>query len=90
MTYPKSISIYYINMPSSSRFILNNDGYTIERLIHGLEAPYNNVPDWDYSKLCETFGPSFKSRYHRIATGSELVKLLVDPEFNAADRTQVS
>jgi len=70
-------------------FILNNDGYTIERLIHGLEAPYNKVPDWDYSKLCETFGPSFKSRYHRIATGSELVKLLVDPEFNAADRTQV-
>jgi len=70
-------------------FVLNNDGYTIERLIHGMEAAYNKVPDWDYSAICHTFGPSFKSRYYRIATGSELVKLLSDPEFNAADCTQV-
>lgn len=70
-------------------FVLNNDGYTIERLIHGMEAAYNKIPDWDYSALCQTFGPSFNSRYYRIATGSELVKLLSDPEFNAADCTQV-
>jgi pyruvate decarboxylase len=55
-----------------------------------MEAAYNKVPDWDYSALCQTFGPSFRSRYYRIATGSELVKLLSDPEFNAADCTQVS
>ncbi|KIN07253.1 hypothetical protein OIDMADRAFT_36813 [Oidiodendron maius Zn] len=74
---------------NSTIFILNNDGYTVERLIHGMEASYNKVPDWAYSKLCDAFGPSFPSRYYRVATGNELVKLLNDPTFNAADCTQV-
>jgi pyruvate decarboxylase len=26
-------------------FVLNNDGYTVERLIHGRDAPYNKLPD---------------------------------------------
>jgi hypothetical protein len=26
-------------------FVLNNNGYTIERLIHGRDASYNKVPD---------------------------------------------
>jgi len=26
-------------------FVLNNDGYTVERLIHGRDAAYNRVPD---------------------------------------------
>ena len=55
-----------------------------------MEASYNKVPDWAYSKLCDAFGPSFPSRYYRVETGKELVKLLSDPAFNAADCTQVS
>lgn len=70
-------------------FILNNDGYTVERLIHGMEAPYNKVPIWDYSKLCGAFGPSFPTRYYRIETGDQLVELISDSKFNAADCTQV-
>ena len=68
---------------------MNNDGYTVERLIHGMEAPYNTIPKWKYEKLCETFGPDYPARYHRVETGAELVKLLNDEQFNAADCTQV-
>lgn len=72
------------------RFLLNNGGYTVERLIHGMDEPYNTVPVWNYSKLCETFGPEYPSQYHRVETGAELVKLLADKEFNDAKCTQVS
>ncbi|KAJ5554707.1 hypothetical protein N7513_004666 [Penicillium frequentans] len=57
-------------------FLLNNDGYTVERLIHGMEASYNEVPRWNYSRLCDTFGPSFPARYYRVQTGDELLELL--------------
>ncbi len=71
------------------RFILNNDGYTVERLIHGMEASYNKVPDWNYSKMCDFFGPSFKNHYYKIKTPDELLQLLGDETFNAAECTQV-
>ncbi|KAK9235102.1 thiamine diphosphate-binding protein [Lipomyces kononenkoae] len=70
-------------------FVLNNAGYTIERLIHGMEASYNTIPEWDYSKICALFGPAFQNKYHRIETPEQLLKLLSDPEFNAANCTQV-
>ncbi len=35
-------------------FILNNDGYVIERLIH--DGPYNDLQQWDYHKLPQAFG----------------------------------
>ncbi|KAK9327184.1 thiamine diphosphate-binding protein [Lipomyces starkeyi] len=74
---------------NTTMFLLNNDGYTVERLIHGMEASYNKVPYWDYSKICELFGPSVKNKYYRIETAEELLKLLSDSEFNAAHCTQV-
>ncbi|KAI1022369.1 hypothetical protein LB505_007299 [Fusarium chuoi] len=38
-------------------FVLNNGGYTVERLIHGKEAFYNEVAILHYSLLGKTFGP---------------------------------
>ncbi len=35
-------------------FLLNNDGYTIERVI--CERPYNDIQRWHYHKLVEVFG----------------------------------
>ncbi|KAJ5613930.1 hypothetical protein N7528_007584 [Penicillium herquei] len=70
-------------------FILNNDGYTVERLIHGMEASYNQVPRWNYSKLCDTFGPDFPARYYQVQTGDDLLELFADAEFVKADCTQV-
>jgi TPP-dependent 2-oxoacid decarboxylase len=35
-------------------FLLNNDGYTIERVI--ADRPYNDIQPWNYHKLAEVFG----------------------------------
>lgn len=35
-------------------FIVNNKGYTAERLIH--DGPFNDIADWKYHKLTEAFG----------------------------------
>jgi pyruvate decarboxylase len=57
-------------------FVLNNAGYTVERLIHGPNADYNAVAEYDYSALAQAFGPKFLSKYHGpIRTAEELVSL---------------
>ena len=35
-------------------FIINNRGYTVERVIH--DGPFNDIPDWRYHRLPEAFG----------------------------------
>ncbi|KIL87395.1 hypothetical protein FAVG1_09101 [Fusarium avenaceum] len=66
-------------------FVLNNGGYTVERLIHGKEAFYNEVAILDYSLLAKTFGPAFESKYHGpIKTCGDLSGLLQDPSFGNA------
>jgi len=35
-------------------FVLNNDGYLIERLIH--DGPYNDIARWAYHRLPEALG----------------------------------
>ncbi|KAF7512841.1 hypothetical protein GJ744_011944 [Endocarpon pusillum] len=37
-------------------FLINNDGYTIERFIHGMKAHYNDVPRWRYLDAPYFFG----------------------------------
>ncbi|KAI9481517.1 MAG: pyruvate decarboxylase PdcB [Benjaminiella poitrasii] len=36
--------------------LLNNDGYVIEKLIHGPDMEYNNFQMWNYSKALDFFG----------------------------------
>ncbi|CRF50994.1 Pyruvate decarboxylase; Alpha-keto-acid decarboxylase [Helicobacter heilmannii] len=35
--------------------LINNDGYTVERCIHGPERKYNDINMWHYTKLVEAF-----------------------------------
>ena len=35
-------------------FVINNRGYTVERVIH--DGPFNDIPDWQYHRLPEAFG----------------------------------
>ncbi|BCZ17385.1 indolepyruvate decarboxylase [Helicobacter sp. NHP19-003] len=35
--------------------LVNNDGYTVERCIHGPERKYNDINMWHYTKLLEVF-----------------------------------
>ena len=46
-------------------FILNNRGYTAERLIH--DGPFNDIQDWDYHRLPEAFGGACGEDVHTEA-----------------------
>jgi pyruvate decarboxylase len=37
-------------------FIINNEGYTIERVIHGRKEAYNDVPFWRHAQALHYFG----------------------------------
>ncbi|CAK4031941.1 Pyruvate decarboxylase [Lecanosticta acicola] len=37
-------------------FVLNNQGYTIERCLHGHDAHYNDIPAWNYLDAPAFFG----------------------------------
>ncbi|KAI0461797.1 Pyruvate decarboxylase 1 [Komagataella kurtzmanii] len=69
-------------------FILNNDGYTIERLIHGEKASYNDIQPWDHLKLLDTFKAK-NSESTRVSTVGELTKLFKDQGFNKPDKIRV-
>lgn len=54
-------------------FVINNDGYTIERVIHGPRRKYNDINMWDYSKLGDVFGlKNRKSLSFTVSTEQEL------------------
>lgn len=49
--------------------LLNNDGYTIEKLIHGPDRAYNNIQMWRYHKSFEYFGDGLKQNREQATTG---------------------
>ncbi|EFQ29672.1 thiamine pyrophosphate enzyme [Colletotrichum graminicola] len=53
-------------------FLVNNDGYTIERCIHGLEQPYNDVASWRYLQAPSFFGGSAETYVQSARTWGEL------------------
>jgi pyruvate decarboxylase/indolepyruvate decarboxylase len=55
-------------------FLINNDGYTIERDIHGEKMPYNDIQMWNYHKLHEIFGSNGWGI--KVSTESELESAL--------------
>ncbi|KAH4169209.1 pyruvate decarboxylase [Parastagonospora nodorum] len=66
-------------------FVLNNGGYTVERLIHGKTAAYNDVAVLDYAMLAKAFGPAYPSKYYGpIRTCGDLAHLLQSPDFGNA------
>ncbi|KAJ6261270.1 Alpha-peptide [Drechslerella dactyloides] len=36
--------------------LINNDGYTIERMIHGADAGYNDIQPWRHTNVLQTLG----------------------------------
>ncbi|CBG39488.1 alpha-keto acid decarboxylase family protein [Helicobacter mustelae] len=40
--------------------VINNDGYTVERCIHGPNRKYNDINMWHYTKLIDTFDVTLK------------------------------
>ncbi|UKZ74837.1 hypothetical protein TrVFT333_002507 [Trichoderma virens FT-333] len=65
-------------------FILNNNGYTVERYFEGWDAAYNDVPDWDYGGLFRSFAPNLTTNTFKARTAAELDKLLSEDSFQNA------
>ncbi|MEU7768640.1 alpha-keto acid decarboxylase family protein [Nocardia sp. NPDC049190] len=57
-------------------FLINNDGYTVERLILGPQASYNDIPKWNYHRLVEAFDPDGRARTAHAGTEDELAAAL--------------
>jgi indolepyruvate decarboxylase len=53
--------------------VLNNGGYTTERLI--IDGPFNDIQRWDYSKLPAVIGAG---RGHRVETLGDLERALTE------------
>ncbi|MFB7630248.1 alpha-keto acid decarboxylase family protein [Streptomyces sp. NPDC056149] len=53
--------------------VINNDGYTVERAIHGATAPYNDIAAWNYTALPAAFGAGDHCVTRRVTTPAELL-----------------
>ncbi|KAF4923175.1 Pyruvate decarboxylase [Colletotrichum viniferum] len=67
-------------------FVIQNQGYAYERLIHGLDEPYNDLAPWRYLDAPRFFGApeDYPVQCHRIETWSELDKLLDTESFRVS------
>ncbi|ODV84421.1 hypothetical protein CANARDRAFT_8772 [[Candida] arabinofermentans NRRL YB-2248] len=70
-------------------FVLNNNGYTIEKLIHGRHAQYNQIQSWDHAKMLELFHGDAAYENIRVSSIEELDTLFKDEAFNVPDKVRV-
>lgn len=82
----QEVSTMLRNKLSPIIFVICNKGYTIERLIHGMEDSYNDVQEWKYKELPAVFGAEEGSVLtYRVETKDELEKLFQDKEFSGPE-----
>ncbi|GME72211.1 unnamed protein product [Ambrosiozyma monospora] len=70
-------------------FVLNNSGYTIEKLIHGPKKDYNNIQPWDYSKVLSCFATNHEYENCRVSSQGQLDSLLSSQKFNTPDKIRM-
>ncbi|MGE6536253.1 alpha-keto acid decarboxylase family protein [Bacillus luti] len=63
-------------------FLINNNGYTVERAIHGQNESYNDIQMWDYTKLASVFGSEEKSLTCKVENEIELAEVLTNITLN--------
>jgi pyruvate decarboxylase len=69
--------------------LINNSGYTIERIIHGPTQQYNDISEtWDYQNMLQFFG-SKNSRSYAAHTYEQLFAVLNHPDFIANKTIQL-
>ncbi|MBR0558503.1 alpha-keto acid decarboxylase family protein [Neokomagataea anthophila] len=61
-------------------FLINNDGYTIERMILGENSSYNDVAAWKYHELPGVMAPEAKIRSTVVTNLQELDVVLAEAE----------
>lgn len=67
-----------------------NEGYTIERYIHGWDASYNDIQTWDFYNIPKVFGGQDGYKGYRVKTRDELNQLFADQDFCTSDKLRVS
>ena len=63
-------------------FLINNNGYTVERAIHGQNQPYNDIQMWKYNKLTNVFGSEEKSLTFKVENETEFAEVLTKITIN--------
>lgn len=59
--------------------VVDNDGYTVERAIHGPDEVYNDIPRWDWGALLAALAPENpKVGSYLVRTGAELDSALAE------------
>lgn len=71
-------------------FVICNEGYTIERFIHGEDEEYNDIADWRYKDLPAAFGAQEGKDVTTFVcrTKAELEELFHDEGFQESDKLQ--
>lgn len=66
-------------------FVIDNHGYSVERVIHGMHEPYNDVPALNYSLIPEAFGAKKNQyNYFDVKTEKELLMAMKSIENNSS------
>ncbi|KGU26041.1 hypothetical protein MG7_03416 [Candida albicans P34048] len=69
-------------------FVVNNAGYTIEKLIHGLNAKYNNIQPWNHSQILSLFNAK-DSQSAKISTVGEADDLFRNKYFGVNSKIRL-
>ncbi|PSN62756.1 pyruvate decarboxylase [Corynespora cassiicola Philippines] len=71
-------------------FIICNNGYTIERFIHGWKDDYNDVQEWKYKDLPAAFGAE-KGQVltYRVDSKKQVDELFHDETFSSGETQQL-
>lgn len=80
----QELSTIIHNRVNMTIFIINNGGYTYERLIHGRDEKYNEIAPWDYLAGPKFFGQppeGYEVHTHRVRTWGELETVLKSRPF---------
>lgn len=71
-------------------FVICNEGYTIERYIHGMDESYNDVQDWRYKDLVAAFGAKEgEYKTYQVKSKKDVEELFADEHFSSAPYIQV-
>ncbi|KAK6200968.1 pyruvate decarboxylase [Scheffersomyces amazonensis] len=69
-------------------YVLNNDGYTIERLIHGMNATYNDIQPWNNLAILPLFNAKAYEAI-RTSTVGELDQLFNNSSFKIPNKIRM-
>lgn len=57
-------------------FLLNNNGYTVERAIHGAGQRYNDIAAWDWTQLPQALSMHCPAQSWRVVESVQLIEVM--------------